>query len=49
MDSTANIVAHSKGWKDFRAELESRFPERKFSFVDAGPEVGDRAVACHCQ
>jgi hypothetical protein len=22
-----------KGWKEFRAELESRFPERKFSFV----------------
>ena len=23
----------SKGWKDFRAELEQRFPDRKFSFV----------------
>ena len=30
----------SKGWKAFRAELERRFPERKFSFVgDAGPDV----------
>jgi hypothetical protein len=26
----------SKGWKEFRAELESRFPNRKFFFV--GPE-----------
>jgi len=24
-----------KRWKDFRAELERRFPDRKFSFVDA--------------
>lgn len=30
----------SKGWKEFRAELERRFPERKFSFVgNVGPEV----------
>lgn len=29
----------SKEWKDFRAELERRFPERRFSFVDMGPEV----------
>jgi hypothetical protein len=29
----------SKGWKDFRAELERRFPERGFSFVDVGPDV----------
>lgn len=27
----------SKSWKDFRAELESRFPGRKFSFVDDEP------------
>ena len=35
----------SKGWKEFRAELERRFPERKFSFVsDDAPEavVGGR-------
>lgn len=30
----------SKGWKEFRAELERRFPELKFSFVsDDTPEV----------
>ncbi|MGD0975735.1 MAG: bifunctional DNA primase/polymerase, partial [Candidatus Korobacteraceae bacterium] len=28
-----------KGWKEFRAEMESRFPGRKFSFMDAGPDV----------
>ncbi len=31
----------SKGWKEFRAELERRFPERKFSFVsDAEVTIG---------
>ena len=30
----------SKGWKDFREELQCRFPERKFSFVgEAVPDV----------
>jgi P4 family phage/plasmid primase-like protien len=30
----------SKGWKEFRAELEGRFPERAFSFVGhTGPEA----------
>jgi hypothetical protein len=32
-----------KGWKDFRAELESRFPDRKFSFVNA-ETVGDVVI-----
>ena len=27
----------SKGWKEFRAELESRFPDRRFSFVQSEP------------
>jgi hypothetical protein len=26
-------------WADFRAEMESRFPDRKFAFVKAGPGV----------
>ncbi len=26
-----------KGWKDFRAELERRFPDRRFSFVNDEP------------
>jgi hypothetical protein len=33
----------SKGWKEFRAYLESRFPERTFSFkgdTGSGPDVG---------
>jgi len=29
----------SKSWKEFRAQVESRFPERRFSFVDAGAAV----------
>lgn len=29
----------SKGWKEFRAELGRRFPERRFSFVEDGPGV----------
>lgn len=30
----------SNGWREFRAELQKRFPDRKFSFVgDAGPDV----------
>jgi len=31
-----------KGWKDFRAEVQSRFPDRKFSFVEptAGVTIG---------
>jgi len=28
-----------KGWKDFRAELKRRHPEKQFSFVDDAPEV----------
>lgn len=38
----------SKGWKDFRAELESRFPTHRFSFVgEAGPEafIGQSTIA----
>jgi hypothetical protein len=29
-----------KGWKDFRAELERRFPDRKFSFVAVASDGG---------
>lgn len=28
-----------KGWRDFRAELERRFQDRKFSFVEPSPQV----------
>lgn len=28
-----------RDWRAFRAELESRFPDRKYSFTDAGPSV----------
>lgn len=28
-----------KGWKEFRAELESRFPDRRFSFVCGEPDA----------
>jgi len=34
-----------KGWKVFRAELESRFPDRKFSFVEPTPEVSIGATS----
>jgi hypothetical protein len=29
----------SKGWKEFRAEVQGRFPDTKFSFVEPNPEV----------
>ena len=29
----------SKGWKDFRAEVQGRFPEKQFSFVEPTNEV----------
>jgi hypothetical protein len=29
----------SKGWKEFRSELERRFPERTFSFVSNEPNI----------
>ena len=29
----------SKGWKDFRAELKRRHPDKQFSFVSDAPEV----------
>lgn len=29
----------NKGWKEFRAEMESRFPNRRFVFVEATSEV----------
>jgi Bifunctional DNA primase/polymerase, N-terminal/AAA domain len=39
----------SKGWKEFRAELEQRFPGRKFLFVEAeqapGVTVGESATS----
>jgi Bifunctional DNA primase/polymerase, N-terminal len=29
----------SKTWKEFRAEVQGRFPDRKFSFVEQTPEI----------